>query len=72
MSNPSIIGQHKTNMNQHLTVLFFLLSMACSARAQHATLAGLVVDDATSESVEFASILLPESGLWAITEASSR
>ena len=72
MSNPSIIGQHKTNMNQHLTVLFFVLSMACSARAQHATLAGLVVDDATSEPVEFASILLPESGLWAITDEKGK
>ena len=49
-----------------------MLCMVCCAKAQHATLAGCVVDDATSEPVEFASILLPESGLWAITDEEGK
>ena len=70
--NPSIADQLKSYMNQRIIIIFYLLSMVCCARAQNATLSGCVVDDATSKPVEFASILLPESSLWAITDEEGK
>ena len=39
-----------------------------SAKAQHAILSGRVIDDETSQPIEFASILIAENSLWAITD----
>lgn len=45
-----------------------LLSVVMMAEAQGLVLTGRVVDSRTKEPVEFASVLLTESNLWAITD----
>ena len=40
--------------------------------AQHVTLAGKVVDDASRQPIEFAAVLVKESGLWAYTDSDGR
>ena len=47
-----------------------LLSLCSLSRAwsQHATLSGHVIDEETSTPIEFASVLISENGLWAITD----
>lgn len=40
--------------------------------AQHVTLAGKVVDDANRQPIEFAAVLVKESGLWAYTDSDGR
>lgn len=44
------------------------MCFTASAWAQHAVLSGRVIDDETSSPIEFASILVSENGLWAITD----
>ena len=49
-------------------ILFYALMMVCqTALAQQLLLSGKVVDAETGKPIEYASILLGESGLWAIT-----
>lgn len=48
-------------------ILSFLFFLAQSVSAQ-VTLAGKVISDATSQPVEFASILVMESGQWAVSD----
>ena len=40
--------------------------------AQHVTLAGKVVDDASRQPIEFAAVLVKECGLWAYTDSDGR
>ena len=40
--------------------------------AQHVILAGRVVDEVSRQPVEFASVLMKDNGLWAITDADGR
>ncbi|MBR1484701.1 MAG: TonB-dependent receptor [Prevotella sp.] len=48
-------------------VLMVLWCVTLAVRAQHYRLAGVAVDAASGTPVPFASVLLSESGLWAIT-----
>ncbi len=57
-------------MKRVLTIL--VMFAALTASAQKVTLAGTVVDDATDKPVEFASLLLVESGQWAVSDAKGR
>lgn len=52
--------------------LLFLWGNILSAVAQHVTLSGRVVDDHSRHPIEFASVLLKESGLWAVTDEDGR
>ncbi len=64
---------HILSLKRRIAVLCLgLTAWAQLTMAQHATLAGQVISDATSEPIEFASILLNESGLWAITDEKGR
>lgn len=60
-------------MNMQKTFLLLLLMLTCcmSVTAQ-VTLSGKVVNDETAQPVEFASILIAESGQWAVTDAKGR
>jgi hypothetical protein len=60
---PSFMSTLRFNLLLALIALSFL-----RASAQNFVLAGTVVDGATKQPVEFASVLLSESGLWAITD----
>ena len=53
-----------------LLMLICLLPTAASLWAQHITVAGKVVDESSRQPIEFASILIKESGQWAITDGS--
>ena len=58
---------------RHLpAILLLLLTGVQTAFGQGATLSGRVVSDDAEEPIEFASILLSESGLWAITDEQGR
>ena len=48
-------------------ILLALLGASTAMQAQFLRLAGKVVDAETGAPIEFASILLEENGLWAIT-----
>ena len=50
-------------------ILILLLSTVFSSQAQKLRLAGRVFDADTGKPIEFASILLSESGLWAVTDS---
>ncbi len=56
------------NRLRYLIAVCCWLGVAFRATAQYATLAGVVVDETTSEPVEFASLLIGENGLWAVTD----
>jgi len=50
--------------------LLFFITIFCqllTAQAQQITIAGRVADEETQKPIEFASILMKENGLWAIT-----
>ena len=52
--------------------LLFFITIFCqllTAQAQQITIAGRVADEETQKPIEFASILMKENGLWAITGA---
>ena len=52
-------------------LLLYILMLACpSARAQQLNLTGRVVDADSSKPIEYASVLLGENGLWAVTDAN--
>ena len=53
-------------------LLFFLFCTALTVRSQTVTISGTVADAETGESIEFASVLLDESGLWAVTGEGGR
>ena len=58
-------------MISSVRLVFLLLLLACfpdRSWSQHAILSGKVIDDETSSPIEFASILISENGLWAITD----
>ena len=58
---------------RHFPAILLLLLMGVQpAIGQVATLSGRVVSDDAEEPIEFASILLSESGLWAITDERGR
>ncbi len=60
---------------RHIRIFVFLLFLCgnmLSAVAQHVTLSGRVVDDHSRQPIEFASVLLKESGLWAVTGEDGR
>ena len=52
-------------------LLFFIIIFCqlLTAKAQQVTIAGRVADEETQKPIEFASILMKENGLWAITGA---
>ena len=52
-------------------LLFFIIIFCQMAtlHAQQITIAGRVADEETQKPIEFASILMKENGLWAITGA---
>ena len=49
--------------------IVFLLVVTLALRAQGITLSGQVVDEESGKPVEFASLLMKENGLWAISDA---
>ena len=54
----------------HRRLIHTLLTLFCltlGVHAQHYQLAGTVVDAESGQAVEYASVLLAESGLWAVT-----
>ena len=54
-------------MNIRLSIVVFMLTaLLCQASAQ-ITLSGKVVSDDTGKPIEYASILISEGSLWAIT-----
>ena len=59
-------------MSKRLTsILLFLMLLTKTVSAQ-VTLAGKVVSDTNNQPIEFASILISESGLWAITDENGQ
>ena len=52
-------------------ILYIFLLFGCftTALSQHVTVSGTVFDEDSKEPVEFASLLMKESGFWAITDA---
>lgn len=57
-------------MHKRIVLSFLLLlGSAAMAVAQTISITGKVVDENSGEPVEFASILMKENGLWAITDA---
>ena len=53
-------------------LFFLLLCVTLPAQSQTVSVAGVVTDAETGEGIEFASILLSESGLWAVTGEGGR
>lgn len=53
-----------------LLMLMCLLPTAIELWAQHVTVAGRVIDESSRQPIEFASILIKESGQWAITDGN--
>ena len=55
-------------MVQKLFVMMLVLGLSLEAKAKDYVLSGKVVDAGDGQPVEYASILIAESGLWAITD----
>ena len=55
-----------------MILLVSLFAFVCQTKAQHVRLSGQVVQEGSGEGVEFASILLKETGQWAITDGQGR
>ena len=53
-------------------LMICLFGCALAAMAQDVTVAGRVVDEHTGKPVEFASVLMKENGLWAVTDKDGR
>ena len=53
-------------------LLICLLGSMTTAWGQHVNVAGKVVDNDTQQPVEFASVLIKDNGLWAVTDAKGR
>ncbi len=56
-------------MYKRLLFFIFIISQLSTLHAQQITIAGRVADEETQKPIEFASILMKENGLWAITAA---
>ena len=56
-------------MYKRLLFFIFIISQLATLHAQQITIAGRVADEETQKPIEFASILMKENGLWAITGA---
>lgn len=56
-------------MYKRLLFFIFIISQLATLHAQQLTIAGRVADEETQKPIEFASILMKENGLWAITAA---
>ena len=54
------------------TILIYLFCYVSVALAQNVTVAGRITDEATKQSIEFASILMKDNGRWAVTDANGR
>lgn len=52
------------------TTIIYVLFFAVTIVAQQVTVAGKVVDENSRQPIEFASILMKESGRWAITDSN--
>ena len=52
---------------RHILALIAILLLCASTKAQTVVIGGRVVDADTDKPIEFASVLLTESGLWAVT-----
>jgi hypothetical protein len=55
-------------MVQKLFVMMLILGFSLEAKAKDYVLSGKVIDADNGQPVEYASILIAESGLWAITD----
>ena len=67
--------QNRRNLNTSIRIILLLVTLQfwCGRlSAQLATLAGRVTDESSSAPIEFASILISENGLWAITDEQGR
>ena len=53
------------------SIIFLLIVLLCQASAQ-ITLSGKVVSDDNGKPIEYASVLVAEGGLWAITDAKGQ
>lgn len=53
-------------------ILSLMLFLSTMVTAQKYSVIGIVLDSDTNEPVEFASIMLSESGLWAITNSEGQ
>ena len=67
-SGKSLILQSEMKMVQKLFVMMLILGFSLEAKAKDYVLSGRVVDADNGQPVEYASILISESGLWAITD----
>lgn len=56
-------------MYKRLLFFIIILCQLATLHAQQLTIAGRVADEETQKPIEFASILMKENGLWAITAA---
>ena len=53
-------------------LLIIVLALATAVRAQSVVVAGTVSDEETKKPVEFATLLIKESGIWAISDESGK
>ena len=64
----SVILHFEMKMVRILLFTMFILGFSTTVKAQDYVLSGKVVDADNGQPVEYASILIAESGLWAITD----
>ena len=55
-------------MVQTLLIMMFALGFSMTVKAKDFVLSGKVIDSSNGQPIEYASILIAESGLWAITD----
>ena len=67
-SGKSLILHTEMKMVQMLFVMMLVLGFSLEAKAKDYVLSGRVIDTGDGQPVEYASILIVESGLWAITD----
>lgn len=67
-SGKSLILHSEMKMVQKLFVMMLVLGFSLEVKAKDYVLSGKVVDAGDGQPVEYASILIAESGLWAITD----
>jgi hypothetical protein len=61
----------RTMIHRISSIIFLLIVLLCQASAQ-ITLSGKVVSDDNGKPIEYASVLVAEGGLWAITDAKGQ
>ena len=57
---------------RYVSMLLCLVTFVSTARAQQLTLSGQIIQDDNGKPVEFASILLQETGQWAVSDEDGR